>query len=140
MVVMSLVLRPMLITLKHLFMKPITVQYPEERLTLPERYRGLHSLYLDRCISCASCARICPNKCIEMTYAGEKEVKKGDKVVKKKVTHPSVYIGRCMFCGLCEDICPTNTIKMTDFYELANVERKALFYNYDRLAVKEGAR
>ncbi|MBI4344169.1 MAG: 4Fe-4S dicluster domain-containing protein, partial [Euryarchaeota archaeon] len=85
-------------------------------------------------------ARICPNKCIEMTYAGEKEVKKGDKVVKKKVTHPSVYIGRCMFCGLCEDICPTNTKKMTDFYELANVERKALFYNYDRLAVKEGAR
>lgn len=140
MVVKSLILRPVLITLKHLFKKPVTVQYPEERLTLPDGYRGLHSLYLDRCISCASCARICPNKCIEMTYVGEKEVKKGDKVIKKKVTHPSIYIGRCMFCGLCEDICPTDTIKMTKFYELADVKREAFFYDYAKLAVKEGSK
>jgi NADH-quinone oxidoreductase chain I len=136
MVVKSLVLRPMAVTLKHLFKPPVTLQYPDEKLTLSERYRGLHALHLEKCISCASCARICPNQCIEMVFAGEKEVKKGDKVIKKKITHPSIYIGRCMFCGLCEEVCPTDTIEMTDFYELADYDRKRLYYSYEDLAIE----
>lgn len=60
----SLIAKPMLITLKHLFKRPVTVQCPEEKLVLDERYRGLHAHDLGRCIACASCARICPNKCI----------------------------------------------------------------------------
>ena len=32
------------ITLKHMFMKPVTLQYPTERPKVAVRYRGLHGL------------------------------------------------------------------------------------------------
>jgi Pyruvate/2-oxoacid:ferredoxin oxidoreductase delta subunit len=61
-----------LTTLKHVFRKPITVQYPEERREPPARFRGLHALRRypetgeERCISCCLCAKICPTQCIRL--------------------------------------------------------------------------
>lgn len=139
MVVKSLILKPSIITLKHLFKKPVTVQYPEERLTPSPRYRGLHVNDLSKCISCGSCARACPNKCIEMTPAGVKEIKRGDKVIKKEVKHPSFYEGRCMFCGLCVEACPVKSLSMSGHYELAGSSREALFYPWDKIGVNKPA-
>jgi NADH-quinone oxidoreductase subunit I len=50
-----------LTTLRHVFRKPITIQYPEERREPAERFRGLHALRRhrlreERCISCCLCA------------------------------------------------------------------------------------
>jgi NADH-quinone oxidoreductase chain I len=139
MVVKSLILRPSVITLKHLFKKPVTSQYPEERITPSPRYRGLHQNDLSKCISCGSCARICPNKCIKMTPAGVKEIKKGDKIIKKEVKHPSFFEGRCMFCGLCVEVCPVKSLKMTGRYELAADTREALFYPWDKIGINKPA-
>lgn len=139
MVVKSLILKPSIITLKHFFKKPVTVQYPEERLTPSPRYRGLHVNDLSKCISCGSCARACPNKCIEMTPAGVKEVQKGDTVIRKEVSHPSVYEGRCMFCGLCVEACPVKSLTMSGHYELADTNRESLFYPWDKIGINKPA-
>ena len=59
-------------TLRHLPMKKITVQYPEERERLPERSRGLFRVVIDptngepRCRSCTLCETNCPVQVIRV--------------------------------------------------------------------------
>ena len=53
------------VTLENLFKKPFTVQYPEEKLIMFPRFRGLHILTrhedgLERCVGCELCAVACP--------------------------------------------------------------------------------
>lgn len=134
--VKSIILKPMYITLKHVIKKPITVQYPAERPVLPENYRGLHRYHPERCIKCEMCARVCPNKCIEIKTSRTADGK-------KKFDEYNIFIGRCMFCGLCVEACPAKptAIEMTSEYELADFGRKAFLYDASRLAhKKEGER
>jgi NADH-quinone oxidoreductase subunit I len=122
---------PMQVTFKHLFIKPITVQYPEERRDLPPRSRGLHAYDAERCLGCGACARACPNNCIELevstTPDGKKQIDKFD-----------IYYGRCMFCGLCMDSCiGKGVLSMTTEFEFSDVDRKSLVYTKERIARKK---
>ncbi len=64
-------------TLKHLPMKKITVQYPEEREHLPERSRGLFRVVIDpssgdpRCRACTLCESNCPVQVIRVNYTSK---------------------------------------------------------------------
>ena len=64
-------------TLKHLPMKKITVQYPEERERLPERSRGLFRVVIDpasgdpRCRACTLCESNCPVQVIRVNYTSK---------------------------------------------------------------------
>lgn len=40
--------------------QPVTVCYPQEKLTAPERLRGHIVNDMDVCICCGMCARRCP--------------------------------------------------------------------------------
>ena len=72
------------VTLKRLFRKDLTVEYPDERRPLEERFRGLPSLRTDPetqeviCVGCSMCERICPTQCISIGFTpadeGEREV------------------------------------------------------------------
>lgn len=122
---------PMLVTFKHLFKKAVTVQYPEERLDITGRSRGLHIYDPDKCLGCGACARVCPNKCIKLKVS---TTSKG----KKKIEEFSINIGRCMFCGLCVDYCiGKGVLKMSTEYEYSEYDRKSLVYGIDRLVKKE---
>jgi formate hydrogenlyase subunit 6/NADH:ubiquinone oxidoreductase subunit I len=54
-----------------------TVQYPEERLAMPEAFRNFPILLYDDatghelCTSCFQCERICPPQVIHMTQASD---------------------------------------------------------------------
>ena len=56
-----------------------TVEYPDERLPVYERFRVLPVLIYDnedgnvRCTSCNICAKVCPPQCIWMTPGQEPE-------------------------------------------------------------------
>jgi NADH-quinone oxidoreductase chain I len=91
----------------NLFSKPMTVQFPHESIPIPERYRGEHSYDIEKCISCGLCAKICPNRAIEMIEAPKKYKHKYSK------TYLKIDLGKCCFCGLCEDICPKESIRLT---------------------------
>jgi NADH-quinone oxidoreductase subunit I len=121
-----------IITLKNLFRKKVTQQYPEVRWTLPPGYRGIPSLPVipetgkDACIGCQACVRICPTQLITVeTHQGE------DK--KRVVDSFTLKSELCMFCGLCEEICPVDAIVLSDNYELAAFTREELVYDRARL-------
>ena len=62
-------------TLKTLFRKPVTEQYPEYKRPLFARSRAVIILTRDpdgeeRCVACYLCSAVCPVSCISMQSAG----------------------------------------------------------------------
>jgi NADH-quinone oxidoreductase subunit I len=120
------------VTFVHFFRKKVTVQYPEQRLELPDNYRGMPVLPTDsetgkdKCIACGSCARICPEQIIKIEHeVGE------DK--KRRLKSFDIDIARCMFCGLCSEACPTKGIVMSKHYELTTTSREQMVMDMDKL-------
>jgi NADH-quinone oxidoreductase subunit I len=105
-----------------------TVQYPEEKIPVPEEFRFLPFLVYDespdgerkmRCTSCGICSRVCPPQCIWI-------VRSSDPVTGRPIPDPAeFYIDAdiCMNCGLCAEYCPFDAIKMDHDYELASFGR-----------------
>jgi len=101
----------------------VTLQYPEERWEVPERYRGFLHNDIATCISCNMCVKMCPMDCISL-----ESVRGADK--KPVLASYDVNIGRCMFCGLCVEVCPPKSLKHTPGYEMASVGRNELIVRF----------
>ena len=111
----------MALTFKHLFRHPITTQYPEERLTVSRRIRGNELVWdKEKCTGCATCAKSCPEGCIEIITSVNTEE---NKYVVEKF---GVDIGYCIFCGLCVESCPYEALFMSYDYERARYRRQEL--------------
>ena len=105
-----------------------TVQYPEEKLPVPEEFRFIPILIYDesengeivhRCTSCGICAKVCPPQCIWIERS--KDPKTG-----RPVPDPAAFdidVDICMNCGFCAEFCPFDAIKMDHDYELAVYDR-----------------
>ncbi len=116
----------MRITGKYFLQKPITVQYPDERLPIPDRYRGIHYLEQEKCIDCLACARACPIDCIEMDA-----IRHGKELEWVSFT---LDYQKCMFCELCVYPCPKDCIHMGTEFALTTTDRSEL--NLDLLSYK----
>jgi NADH:ubiquinone oxidoreductase subunit E len=60
------------VTLRNLFRPKVTLQYPEERPHIPDRWRGRLDLIYDpfgehKCEVCFQCAQVCPVEAIDMS-------------------------------------------------------------------------
>jgi len=115
------------VTFDHLRRRPVTVQYPYEKLIPSERYRGRIHYEFDKCIACEVCVRVCPINLPVVDWVMNKETKK------KELRNYSIDFGACIFCGNCVEYCPTNCLSMTEEYELATFDRHNL--NYDNVAL-----
>jgi NADH-quinone oxidoreductase subunit I len=117
-----------------------TVQYPEEKLPVPEEFRYTPFLVYDvdengekrlRCTSCGICAKVCPPQCIWI-------VRTNDPVTNRPVPEPKEFyidVDICMNCGFCAEYCPFDAIKMDHDYELSVYNRhQKNIYNKDVLA------
>jgi NAD(P)H-quinone oxidoreductase subunit I len=115
------------VTFDHMSRRPITVQYPYEKLIPSERFRGRIHFEFDKCIACEVCVRVCPINLPVVDWEFNKETKK------KQLKHYSIDFGVCIFCGNCVEYCPTNCLSMTEEYELAAYDRHEL--NFDNVAL-----
>jgi NADH-quinone oxidoreductase subunit I len=136
------VLIGMKITLGHLFVPAVTIQYPDVKLKLPERARNRLFVNMDDCIGCLQCEMACPVNCITietMKSLPTDDLGTTSTGMKKKlwVTRFDIDIAKCCYCGLCVYPCPTECIKMTEVYEFSEFERNNLLYNYVTLTQPE---
>jgi NADH-quinone oxidoreductase subunit I len=126
-------------TFHSLRQKPVTVQYPEQRLPMARRYRGLHKLLrypdgLEKCIGCSLCAANCPAKAIRVVAAENTETARFSPGERYAEIY-EINMIRCIFCGYCEEACPTGAIVLGQQYELADYHRDDFIYGKDRLLV-----
>ncbi len=114
-----------------------TIQYPEERRVLPERFRYVPMLIYDaetgkdRCTACGICAKVCPAQCIWIVRDQNPD---GKPIPESREFY--VDIATCMGCGLCAEFCPFDSIKMNHDYELSTFKRYPdLVYDKEMLSV-----
>lgn len=116
-------------TLRQLTKEKVTYDYPNEPIPLPDRYRGIHKFYPEKCIVCNQCMNICPTGCINL-YGKKSE----DPQVKGKVISTyDINFELCILCDLCTEVCPTKAIVMTQEFELATYSRDDLHKDMDWL-------
>jgi formate hydrogenlyase subunit 6/NADH:ubiquinone oxidoreductase subunit I len=108
-----------------------TVQYPEERLAMPEAFRNFPILLYDDktghelCTSCFQCERICPPQVIHMAQANDPTTGKPVPAVAEFM----IEYDACMSCGLCAEVCPFDAIKMDHEFELSNADHPSMTVN-----------
>ncbi len=130
------ILKGLWITMRNmLFVKTVTIQYPEERRDYSPRFRGLHYIKavngIENCTACMLCPTVCPSECIHIE-AGERSDKE-----KYPITF-EIDVLRCCFCGFCEEACPKDAIKLSTIYEMAEYDRSATIYDKEKLMVQRG--
>lgn len=123
------------LTMRHLFQKTVTMQYPDEKWELPPMAKGqLHNVIED-CIGCDQCAKACPVDCI---YIETIKAPSGVDLGKTSTGNPKrlhvlrfdIDMAKCCYCALCTVPCPTECLVMTNSYENSVYDRKDLIYHY----------
>ncbi len=111
----------MMVTVKHLIRRPVTTQYPEEKLTPAKRIRGNELVWDNiKCTGCTTCARSCPQGAIHITTSVDA------KDNRYNVAKIEVDTGYCISCGLCVESCPYDALRMGYSYERAKYRRGEL--------------
>jgi len=121
------------VTLRHLFKKPVTIQYPEHKKALPERARWRIVLTRDpdggeRCVACYLCSAVCPVSCISMQ---SRDMGGG----RRYAEWFRINFSRCIFCGMCEETCPTLAIQLTPDYEFCKYDVLDAVYEKEDLLI-----
>lgn len=119
----------LIVTLKNFFRRKVTVQYPEVKTPISNRFRGKLALMKyengeERCIACKLCSAVCPANAISID---SEESEDGT----RRTTRFDIDAFKCVYCGFCEEACPVNAIVETDIFEYHMTE------NHQRLQTKE---
>lgn len=125
------------VTLRSVFKKPITQQYPDFKRPVYPRFRGRHRLHrhdngLEKCVGCSLCAAACPSDCIRVVPA-ENDPSDRNSPGERYARLYEINMSRCIFCGYCELACPFDAITLGNEFEISEYSRDDLIYTKDML-------
>ena len=132
--------RGLFVTLKPMFRRKGTINYPNEKTFMSLRFRGEHALrrYEDgeeRCISCKLCEAICPAQAI--TIKGQMKNLKPEEMFRadsnRKTLQYDIDMTKCIYCGLCQEACPVDAIVEGSNIEYSKETHEELLYNKKKL-------
>src|SRR5216110_4034638 len=123
---LSELLSGLALTLRYMFQRSVTVNYPYEKGPLSPRFRGEHVLRRypngeERCIACKLCEAICP--ALAITIESEQ---RADGT--RRTTRYDIDLTKCIYCGFCEEACPVDAIVETRILEYHGEKRGDLYY------------
>lgn len=115
------------VTLKYIFKRKTTVEYPEVQKELADRYIGYVKMMYEtegdyatytKCVACMACVVVCPVSCIQVT------AEKHPDPTKKRIAKEFIldYV-KCEFCNLCVEACNFDAIIMGHDYDLSLYDR-----------------
>jgi NADH-quinone oxidoreductase subunit I len=125
------------VTFKYMFKAKTTVQYPEERKPLADRYMGYVKMMYEtegefssytKCVACMACVVVCPVSCIQI-----KHDKHPDPTKKRIGTEFILDYVKCEFCNLCIEACNFDAIIMAHDYDVSLYDRSEM----DMILVKD---
>ncbi len=121
----------MWLTLRMMFRRKVTLNYPYEKGPLSPRFRGEHVLRRyangeERCIACKLCEAVCPAQAI--TIEAEERADGS-----RRTTRYDIDMTKCIYCGYCQEACPVDAIVEGPNAEFATETREELFYNKQKL-------
>jgi NAD(P)H-quinone oxidoreductase subunit I len=120
------------VTIRHLLRRPVTTQYPEQRLSTSRRIRGNELIWdREKCTGCATCAKTCPQGAIHIVTSVKVEENKYE------VERFEVDTGYCISCGLCVEACPYEALFMGYAYERARYRRGELVLSKEDLLASD---
>lgn len=116
----------------------VTMEYPEQKWTVPPGYRGAPYLVRDqdgqtKCVSCQLCEFVCPPKAIRITPPGPDGAPADRPNAEKMPREFEINMLRCIFCGFCQEVCPEEAIFLQKDYSLSGLSRAEMIYNKEKL-------
>ncbi len=100
----------------------MTLQYPDERQVMPERFRGFVHNDMTKCDACNICAKLCPVDCIYIESEGKGK--------ERLMTRYAIDYNKCIWCSLCTENCHTGSITMSHDYDHSVYDRRSLVYEF----------
>jgi len=125
-------LQAMKVTLRAMLSRAVTVHYPEERIELAPRFRGVIALLEENCTVCMLCSKECPCWCIYIE--GHKEQKPGRRKPVNALDRFAIDFGLCMYCGICVEVCPFDALHWAPAFEYTAYTYEGLIHEMPVLA------
>ncbi|NUS72043.1 MAG: NADH-quinone oxidoreductase subunit I [Corynebacteriales bacterium] len=123
------------VTLRNLFRRAHTKQYPDVKPELPARSRGVIALLHENCTSCMLCARECPDWCIYIdshkeTYQPEGAARPRQRNVLDRF---AIDYSLCMYCGICVEVCPFDALFWSPEFDYVETDIREMLHEKEKL-------